>query len=112
MSGGGRNPKNVTAAASDGQNIGFGRQDYDFTNPGRKSSKRIFFITSSGTRSSGGKPASGLVASRPILALTPPGPAEGSSSLPCALGITTRPRSALNRFDTAQSTCSSSNTSI
>ena len=39
-------------------------------------------------------PAHLFVASRPILALTPPGPAEGSSSLPCALAMTTRPRSA------------------
>jgi hypothetical protein len=64
---------------------------FHFANFGRKSSRRIFFITSSGTLSSGAKPVSGFVASRPILALTPPGPADGSSSLPWAFGITTRP---------------------
>src|SRR5215475_431697 len=65
-----------------------------YLNMGRTSSRRIFCITPSGTLSSGAKPVSGLVASRPILALTPPAPAEGSSSLPCALGMTTKPRSA------------------
>src|SRR5919106_7040486 len=62
-----------------------------FANFGRKSSRRIFFITSSGTLSSGAKPVSGLVRREPILALRPPGLADGSSSLPCAFGITTRP---------------------
>src|SRR5262245_3035437 len=71
--------------------------DAHLANFGRKSSKRIRLITSSGTLSSGGKSAIGLVASRPILALMPPGPAEGSSSLPCALAMTTRPRSVGNR---------------